>query len=78
MDIQMQRMDGFEAIQRIRQLPAIGDVPIVALTALVMAGDRERCLEAGATDYIAKPVNLEELFRLVSKLTAGNSPGEPA
>jgi CheY-like chemotaxis protein len=71
MDIQMPGMDGLEAIQRIRRLPAIGNVPIIALTALAMPGDRERCLKAGANEYVAKPVSLNGLFQLASRLTAG-------
>ncbi len=71
MDIQMPGMDGLEAIRRIRQLPTIGDVPIVALTALAMTGDRERCLEAGATEYVTKPVHLNRFLLLASKLIAG-------
>ena len=53
-DIQMPGMDGLEAIHRIRQLPTIGDVPIIALTVLATPGDRERCMKAGATEYISK------------------------
>lgn len=60
MDIQMPGMDGFEAIQQIRQ-GAHCQVPILALTALAMAGDRTRCLAAGANDYLSKPVKLKEL-----------------
>ena len=71
MDIQMPGMDGIEAIQRIRQIPTLATVPIIALTALAMPGDRERCLEAGATEYVFKPVNLNTFFHLASKLLAG-------
>jgi len=61
MDIQMPVIDGLEAIKQIRLDPHLLDVPIIALTALAMIGDRERCLAAGANEYIAKPVKLKQL-----------------
>ncbi|MDR9404638.1 MAG: ATP-binding protein [Halothece sp. Uz-M2-17] len=67
MDIQMPGMDGLEAIQEIRHYPHLVDIPIIALTALAMNGDRARCLEAGANDYVSKPVKLQELFALTQK-----------
>ena len=68
MDIQMPEMDGMEAIRRLRATPEFASVPIIALTALAMPGDRERCLEAGANEYISKPVSLKLLVQSINEL----------
>ena len=68
MDIQMPGMDGLEAIRRIRLVPGLSAIPIVALTALAMPGDRDRTLEAGASEYVSKPASLEQLHRLIRSL----------
>ena len=65
MDIMMPEMDGFEAMQTIKKMEHLNQIPIISLTAKAMVGDREKCLQCGASDYISKPVNSEQLFSLL-------------
>lgn len=65
MDVMMPEMDGFTAMRQIRQFPEFKDLPVIALTAKAMTTDREQCLQAGASDYISKPVNLDQLISLM-------------
>jgi PAS domain S-box-containing protein len=67
MDVQLPGMDGLEATRRLRSEPEFRTLPILALTALAMPGDRERCLAAGATNYVTKPVNLKKLAILIDE-----------
>jgi two-component system chemotaxis sensor kinase CheA len=71
MDVMMPGLDGFDTMRIIRQLDGYKTLPIVAVTAKAMAGDRERCLEAGANDYIAKPVNVDVLLATLWRTVQG-------
>jgi len=65
MDIMMPEMDGMETIREIRKFAHLKDLPIVAVTAKAMKGDREKCIEAGAWDYLSKPVNTEQMMAVL-------------
>lgn len=65
MDMMMPEMDGFQTIQKIREIPAYKNLPIISVTAKAMTGDREKCIAAGASDYISKPVDKDQLLSLL-------------
>ncbi len=78
MDIQMPVMDGLSAIRELRTLPAFRTTPIIALTALAMQGDRERCLDVGANEYLSKPVSLHGLVEVMQQMLRNEKPKEGA
>jgi CheY-like chemotaxis protein len=74
LDIMMPEMDGYETAQAIRAMPGFEQLPIISLTAKAMAGDKDKALTAGASDYIAKPVDVDQL---VTMMRAWIGAGEP-
>ena len=68
MDMMMPEMDGYEAIGKMKSSEKIKHLPVIAITAQAMTGDREKCLQAGANGYISKPVNVDELVKLLDQL----------
>ena len=71
MDMQMPKLDGSAAVRKLRAFPSMRDVPVIAVTANSMPGDRERSLEAGCTDYMSKPIDTRELVRLIEYYLGG-------
>lgn len=67
MDMMMPGMDGYEAMAKMSQCEVLRDIPVIAVTAQAMVGDRERCLDAGAVGYISKPINVDLLNELLIK-----------
>jgi len=65
MDMMMPELDGYETTTRIRKNPKMANLPILAVTAKAMIGDREKCIRAGASDYISKPVDIDQLISLL-------------
>jgi CheY-like chemotaxis protein/HPt (histidine-containing phosphotransfer) domain-containing protein/anti-sigma regulatory factor (Ser/Thr protein kinase) len=76
MDMQMPRMDGIEATRRIRQIPECRDLPIIALTAMAMKSDREQGIAAGMNDYVAKPVDQEQIFKILKRWLRPRKPAD--
>ena len=68
MDMMMPGMDGYETIERLRSNPLTNKLPVISVTAKAMVGDREKCLEAGASEYVSKPVNMKELIEKMATL----------
>jgi CheY-like chemotaxis protein len=73
MDIQMPEVDGIEATQRLRSHPRWRDIPVIAMTAHAMSGDRERCIEAGMNAYVSKPINRAQLIATIEKLLSDDA-----
>lgn len=71
MDVQLPILDGLSAIEQLRELPDFQKLPIIALTALAMPGDRERCLAAGANEYVTKPVSLRDIRGMIDRYLGG-------
>jgi CheY-like chemotaxis protein len=68
MDMMMPEMDGYETISRIRSNKVTAGIPIIAVTAKAMKGDRDKCLEAGASEYVSKPVNMQDLLEKMADM----------
>jgi CheY-like chemotaxis protein len=75
MDVMMPLMDGYETTRAIRQMPRFADLPVITVTARAMQGDREKSIDAGASDYITKPIDTEELLDCMERWLSPNHPG---
>ena len=67
MDMMMPGMDGYQAMAKMNEHPELKDIPVIAVTAQAMLGDRERCIDAGAVGYVSKPINVDELTKLLTQ-----------
>ena len=76
MDIMMPLMDGFEAAKQIRKDTSLHSIPIIAMTALAMPGDREKCLSAGMNHYMSKPIDMQELSIMIGNYLNQSDPAE--
>ena len=76
MDMQIPGLDGYAAVRTLRQMPVLARVPVIAVTANSMPGDRERSLEAGCTDYVSKPIDTRGLLQLIDHYLGGSGSGE--
>jgi len=77
MDVMMPELDGYTTMNKIRQMPAFATLPIIAVTARAMPGDREKSIAAGASDYVTKPVDTDELLACMERwLSRRSSPGD--
>jgi CheY-like chemotaxis protein len=77
MDIMMPEMDGYATMRAIRRMERFADLPIIALTAKAMQGDREKALDAGASEYVTKPVDIDELLGLIRSWLSADEDGRP-
>lgn len=77
LDIQLPGMDGYSVARRVRENPALGSIPIIAVTSYAMAGDREKCLAAGAVGYIEKPINPETFTAEVERFLVRDGKAQP-
>jgi CheY-like chemotaxis protein len=77
MDVMMPRMDGLEATRRLRSELEFAQTPIIALTALAMPSDRDRCISAGMNDYMSKPINLKELVKTIQRFLVKEEDDSP-
>ncbi|MFZ0002092.1 MAG: response regulator, partial [Trebonia sp.] len=74
MDVMMPRMDGYETTRAIRKMPEYASLPVITVTARAMQGDREKSIDAGASDYITKPIDIEELLNCMERWLSPPTP----